>query len=81
MPLLVKEYGSTGSDLRRFNFSELADLDIEARLEQLARWILDAEDRGERYALVMPDQTFEADQGAEHRLRCLTALALFGVRK
>jgi uncharacterized protein (DUF58 family) len=81
MPLLVKEYGSTGSDLRLFNFNELGDLDLEARLEQLARWIVEAEDRGERYGLAMPDQTFEPDQGPEHRQRCLTALALFGVRK
>ena len=78
MPLLVKEYGSTGADLRLFNFNEMADLDVEARLEQLARWIVDAEDQGVRYGLVMPNQTFEPDQGPEHRQRCLTALALFG---
>ena len=81
MPLLVKEYGSTGSELRLFNFNELTDLDLEARLEQLTRWIVDAEDSGERYGLVMPNQTFEPDQGVEHRQRCLTALALFGVRQ
>jgi len=78
-PLLIKEYGSTGSDLRLFDFSALTDLDVEARLEQLTRWILDAEKRGERYGLVMPNQRFEPDQGADHRQRCLTALALFGV--
>jgi uncharacterized protein (DUF58 family) len=37
--------------------------------------------RGEPYGLVMPDQTIEPDIGMDHRKRCLTALALFGVGK
>jgi uncharacterized protein (DUF58 family) len=78
-PLLVKEYTSSGSGQRLFDFGRLPGLDGEARLEQLARWILDAEARGERYGLVLPAAVFAPDRGAEHRRCALTALALHGL--
>ncbi len=78
-PLLVKEYASSGSGQRVFDFGRLPGLDGEARLEQLARWILDADARGERYGLVLPGGIFAPDRGAEHRRRALTALALHGL--
>ena len=77
-PLLVKEYRSAGSELRLFDFATLGALDTEARLEQLSRWIVDAEARGERYALAMPSLRIAADHGPEHRHRCLSALATYG---
>jgi uncharacterized protein (DUF58 family) len=80
-PLLVKEYSALGADLRVFDFSQLLQLDIESRLEQLARWIVDAESRGERYALAMPGRRFEADSGPQHRHECLLALTLHGFRQ
>jgi uncharacterized protein (DUF58 family) len=80
-PLLVKEYSALGAELRVFDFAHLAQLDIEARLEQLARWIVDAESRGERYALTMPGRTFQPDSGAQHRHECLLALAQYGLRR
>jgi uncharacterized protein (DUF58 family) len=78
-PLLVKEYSSAGSELRIFDFGHLVKLDTEARLEQLARWVLDADERGERYGLELPGIHIAPDGGAEHRHRCLAALALFGL--
>jgi uncharacterized protein (DUF58 family) len=77
-PLLVKEYSAMGAELRVFDFAKLENLGLEARLEQLARWLVDAETRGERYGLVIPPQHFEPDSGPEHRHRCLSALALYG---
>ena len=50
---------------------------MEARLEQLARWVVDAEERGDRYGLELPGVHIAPDRGAEHRHRCLAALALF----
>lgn len=79
-PLLVKEYAASGSERRLFDFGRLAGLDVEARLEQLARWIVDAEARGERYGLVLPGTTLPHGRGAEHRRRALTALALHGIQ-
>ncbi|HEY2590020.1 MAG TPA: DUF58 domain-containing protein [Steroidobacteraceae bacterium] len=78
-PLLVKEYASSGTGQRLFDFGRLPGIDSESRLEQLARWIVDAEARGERYGLVLPGGAFAADRGAEHRRRALTALALHGL--
>lgn len=79
-PLLVKEYSAAGSDLRLFDFAQLGQLDVEARLEQLARWIVDAEARSERYGLKIGPRRIEADRGPEHRHRCLSALALHGLQ-
>lgn len=77
-PLLVKEYSSAGSQQRVFDFSALFALDVEARLEQIARWIVDAEATGQRYGLVLPSIRIAADHGPEHRHRCLSALARHG---
>lgn len=77
-PLLVKEYSAMGSELRVFDFSTLENLGLEARLEQLARWVVNAETRGERYGLIVPPHRFEPDTGPEHQHRCLTALAVYG---
>ena len=78
-PLLVKEYVHGASELRLFEFSQLAHLDQEARLSQLARWVVDAEAHGERYGLLLPGVRLLPDRGPEHRHRCLAALALFGL--
>jgi uncharacterized protein (DUF58 family) len=77
-PLLVKEYTDGASELRLFEFAALAQLDLEARLSQLARWVVDAEARGERYGLALPGTWLPPERGPEHRHRCLAALALFG---
>jgi uncharacterized protein (DUF58 family) len=77
-PLLVKEYTAGASELRLFEFAALAHLDLEARLSQLARWVVDAEARSERYGLALPGTWLAPDRGPEHRHRCLAALALFG---
>jgi uncharacterized protein (DUF58 family) len=78
-PLLVKEYSALGAELRLFDFARLQHLELEARLEQLARWIVDAESRGERYGLLMPARVFEPNSGPQHRHECLETLARHGL--
>ena len=78
-PLLVKEYQSLGAELRVFDFARVPLEGTEARLAQLARWVVDAEARGERYALRLPGAApVAADRGPQHRHRCLALLARFG---
>jgi uncharacterized protein (DUF58 family) len=77
-PLLVKEYRPLGSDLRWFDFSQLPGLPTEARLEQLARWVVDAEAQGERYGLTLPGVRVPSDRGPAQRHQCLAQLARFG---
>nr|UXE44582.1 hypothetical protein Hi04_10k_c2651_00026 [uncultured bacterium] len=78
-PLLVKEYSPAGSDLCLFDFAQLGIADVEARLSQLARWVVDAEAGGERYGLTLPGAAIAPNRGPEHRHRCLAALALYGL--
>lgn len=78
-PLLVKEYSALGAEQRLFDFGQLRQLDTEARLEQLARWIVDADSRGERYSLAMPGRFYEPDSGPQHRHECLDALARYAL--
>jgi uncharacterized protein (DUF58 family) len=78
-PLLVKEYTQGAAELRDFDFSQLPLADPEARLSQLARWVVDAEAHGERYGLTLPGVRLAAARGPGHRHRCLAALALFGI--
>ena len=77
MPLLVKEYSGATAEAAVFDFATLVDLDLEARLSQLCRWLLDAEARGGRYALRLPTLWIDADRGPAHLTRCLQALALY----
>jgi uncharacterized protein (DUF58 family) len=77
-PLLVKEYRSVASPLRILSLDAARQRDIESRLSQLARWILDAEAAGELYGLELPGTRIPAHRGPDHRHRCLSALALYG---
>lgn len=76
---MVKEYGAAADDLRMFDFAGLEGLDTESRLEQLSRWIVDAEARAERYGLALAGARIDPARGPEHRHRCLKALALHGL--
>jgi uncharacterized protein (DUF58 family) len=78
-PLLVKEYSAMGSELRIFNFAQLGSLDTEARLEQLTRWVIDAEESGDRYGMELPGVHIAPNRGADHRHECLAALAVYGL--
>lgn len=76
-PLLVKEYSSAGSPLRLLSLDAALQADLESRLAQLARWIVDAEAAGELYGLELPGERIPAHRGPDHRHRCLSALALY----
>jgi uncharacterized protein (DUF58 family) len=77
-PLLVREYSSNAAAVHEFDFSALHGMDVEARLSQLCRWVVDAAARSEAWTLRLPDSVASSGAGAEHRQRCLAQLALFG---
>jgi uncharacterized protein (DUF58 family) len=77
LPLLVKEYAGAAADWLRLDYERLTGLDTEQRLQQISRWILDAELRGTRYGLALPGRVLAADSGGEHRERCLRTLAIW----
>ncbi len=76
-PLLVKQwFGDTDKTLH-FEWEMLSDLDAEARLSQLARWIVMAERGGASYGLRLPGFTGKPSRGEAHYHTCLRALAQF----
>ena len=77
-PLLVREYRGAAARRREFDFDALAGMDVEARLSQLARWIVDAVARGESWVLRLPGSEPLEGTGTEHRDLCLAHLALYG---
>jgi len=77
-PLLVKEYSSAGSQRRILSLEAATQPGIEPRLEQLARWVVDAEAASDLYGLELPGKRIPPHRGPDHRHRCLTALALYG---
>jgi uncharacterized protein (DUF58 family) len=77
-PLLVKEYVQGSAELRWLDLAQLPGSDLEVKLSQLARWIVEAEACGERYGLRLPGVELAPERGPEHRHRTLAALARFG---
>jgi uncharacterized protein (DUF58 family) len=79
-PLLVKEYRGLSGQHHEFDYDRLPPgLDVEARLSQLATWVVESERRGETYGLALRGRHLAADSGPQHLRACLTALALFGL--
>jgi uncharacterized protein (DUF58 family) len=71
------EGGSTGRivlDLRALP----ANMDLEAKLSRLTRWVLEAESQGMPYAFRLGHVALEAGLGPVHQEACLKALALYG---
>lgn len=75
--LHTKQYAGTDVVSHVFDFDSLTGLDAEARLAQLCRWVLDAHERGEAFALRLPGTFIDTNVGPAHRERCLNALGLF----
>lgn len=76
-PLLVKQFGGDRADELWLDWDGLRDLDTEARLSQLCRWVLDADQHQLRYGLRLPGLQLEMASGSTHRHHCLHALARF----
>jgi len=73
----IKQYAGGEADILHLNWTDARGMDTEARLSQLCRWVLDAEQAGIRYSLNLPGIAITADHGAAHCRKCLEALALF----
>lgn len=76
---LVKDFVSPVGGAIWLDWASLPAMETEARLSHLARWVLDADRKGLNYGLVLPDQRIAPGVGMLQRLRCLNALALYGL--
>ncbi|HEV3270964.1 MAG TPA: DUF58 domain-containing protein [Candidatus Methylacidiphilales bacterium] len=78
-PLSVKQFtGGAGHELW-LDAAEMSRLPLEARLSQLALWIVNAEKAEIPYALKLGRTTLPLGLGAAHSRRVLEALAVAGV--
>ncbi|MDP3875558.1 MAG: DUF58 domain-containing protein [Methylobacter sp.] len=76
--LLSKQYAAdVGGTELWLDYQNTPGFDVEQRLSQLCRWVIDAEDAGLLYGLLLPDCKIAPDCGIKHRAACLEALALF----
>lgn len=75
--LSTKRFSDVEGGTVLLDWDSLVGLDIEARLSQLTRWVLDAEQANLRYSLHIPGIEITAGNGDPHRHHCLEALALF----
>jgi uncharacterized protein (DUF58 family) len=78
--LVVKEYVGSARAPVVFDWDDVPGRDLEARVSRLARWIVDAEERGDRYGLRLPGIEVAPGSGLPHRNQCLARLATFGLR-
>jgi uncharacterized protein (DUF58 family) len=73
----VKIFSGAAAGVVWLRWQDLAGLDTEARLSQLSRWVVEADEKRLRYGLRIPGLRVPADVGEQHRHRCLAALALY----
>lgn len=74
--LLTKEFAAPGDAPALFQWQSLPELDVEARLSQLARWCVDAAAAGRSFGLELPALRIPIGNGTAHLHECLKALAL-----
>ena len=82
---LAKEQGLVTKQFQRhqspelwFDWDDTRGTDIETRLSQLCRWLLDADSQQQRYGLRLPGQVLPPGQGKGQLEQCLMQLATFG---
>lgn len=73
----TKQFGGDRAEELWLDWETLTNLDTEARLSRLTRWVLDADAKQYSYGLRLPNQQIPLGHGPDHRHRCLKALALF----
>ena len=77
---LTKVFSGRASSEMWFDYSGLPDnMDREARLSRMARWVILAARAGVRFGLRLPGIDIELGEGEAQRDHCLRELALFGI--
>ncbi|GAB6071112.1 DUF58 domain-containing protein [Thiomicrorhabdus hydrogeniphila] len=78
--LMTSEYdGGVSSPSMMLDEESLLNLDLESRLSQLAKWVLEAENIEGEYGLKLGEMIIEASKGKTHQQACLMALAKYKV--
>ncbi len=75
--LFSKQYSGENSFELWLNYEQTPGHNVEERLSQLCRWVIDAEKMGLKYGVKIVGVKFKPSYGLTHYQRCLEALALF----
>ncbi|MDP1772697.1 MAG: DUF58 domain-containing protein [Methylobacter sp.] len=76
--LFSRQYASNAGGTELWlDYRNTPGADVEERLSQLCRWVIDAENAGLRYGLQVPGRKIAPDGGMRHYATCLETLALF----
>lgn len=77
--LFTKQFqlGSKSNQHLWLDFDLTTGHDLEKRLSQLCRWVVDAEKSGQDYGFLLPGYSIQPSHGDLHYHQCLKALALF----
>ena len=75
----VKQFTGATAGVLMLRFEDAPGSDVEERLEQLCRWVLEAKSLGIRYGLSLPGVEIAPERGDVHQHACLRALALHGL--
>lgn len=78
-PLLIKQWSGDADTTVMLDWDLLGELAPEARLSQLARWVVQAEREGNQYALRLPGTSLAPTRGEAHYHACLRLLAEFSI--
>ncbi|HHJ80108.1 MAG TPA: DUF58 domain-containing protein [Candidatus Tenderia electrophaga] len=76
--LITKQFQRHQSPELWFDWDDTRGGNIEIRLSQLCRWLLDADSQQRRFGLRLPGVVLPPAQGKEQLALCLAQLALFG---
>jgi uncharacterized protein (DUF58 family) len=76
-PLLIKQWAGEADEMVMLDWKDTPPAGVEARLSQMARWVVMAERAGIQYGLRIPGTTLEPGCGEAHFHACLRALAVF----
>ncbi len=74
--LHTKQFGERSPTRMWLDWQMVAEMEPEAAIARLTRWVLDAERAGRTYGLRLPGLEVAPGHGPRHRHRCLEALAL-----
>ncbi|MEM9444961.1 MAG: DUF58 domain-containing protein [Verrucomicrobiota bacterium] len=75
--LLIKDYRGGAVSEICFDYNGLKALDVEAKLSQLASWVVQAHEDHVEFTVNLLDEKFPASRGESHYRSIMRALALF----
>ena len=75
----VKQFAGTAPSEVKLRWTSAPQPGLEARLSQLALWVVQANTQGLAFSMELPTKSFPTAEGEQHRQLCLRALALYAI--